>query len=267
MRGYWVLLATGDGVTKQTAETRDVDQQTTRPLRTIELFAGAGGASLALQWLIGCQTVCYVEWDRYCQRVLEARISDRLLHDAPIWDDVCTFDAWPWRNRVDLVCAGFPCQPFSVAGKQRAGFDPKNQWPATIDVIRVVRPKYVFLENVAGLLAGSHGYFGTILRELAKAGYDAAWEVLSAAECGAPHRRDRLWVLATNTDRDGKHAVPVDAEVAIAPQSAGWWEAEPGVGRVVDGMAHRMDRLKALGNGWVPVVGSSAWDILRRVTV
>jgi site-specific DNA-cytosine methylase len=87
------------------------------------------------------------------------------------------------------------CQPFSNAGRQEADFDPRNMWPATRDIIRSVRPKYAYLENVAGLLTGNHGYFGVVLGELASIGYDITWTCLPAAAVGAPHRRDRLWVL------------------------------------------------------------------------
>lgn len=92
------------------------------------------------------------------------------------------------------------CQPFSVAGKQGANNDERNRWPDTIRVIRDVRPKYAFLENVPGLLAGSHRYFGTILGDLATSGYHATWTCLPAAAVRAPHRRDRLWILATRAD-------------------------------------------------------------------
>lgn len=92
------------------------------------------------------------------------------------------------------------CQPFSVAGKKEGENDERNMWPATIHVIREVRPRYAFLENVPGLLAGRHGYFGTVLRQLAESGYDAVWDCVSAASVGAPHRRERLWVLAHTQD-------------------------------------------------------------------
>ena len=92
------------------------------------------------------------------------------------------------------------CQPFSLAGKQGANTDERNRWPDTIRVIRDVRPKYAFLENVPGLLTGGHGYFGTVLGDLATSGYDATWSCLPASAVGAPHRRDRLWILATRDD-------------------------------------------------------------------
>ena len=96
------------------------------------------------------------------------------------------------------------CQPFSTAGRREADFDPRNMWPATRDIIRGVRPKYAYLENVAGLLTGTHGYFGVVLGELAASGYDVAWTCLPAAAVGAPHRRDRLWILGRRREGEGR---------------------------------------------------------------
>jgi len=89
----------------------------------ISLFSGAGGGDLANQWLKGWRCVCYVERDPYAVEVLRARIRDGLLNDAPIWDDVSTFDGTAWAGLVDGITAGFPCQPFSVAGKRKASAD------------------------------------------------------------------------------------------------------------------------------------------------
>lgn len=162
------------------------------------LFAGAGGGSIASKHFHKWRTVCYVEWNGYCQKSLQARIRDGLLDGAPIWDNVKTFDGRPWRGCVDIVTAGFPCQPFSTAGKRAGDNDDRNGWPDTIRIIREVRPRYCLLENVPGLL--TFEYFGTILRELAESGYDARWRVLSAAEVGASHKRDRLWIVAYTND-------------------------------------------------------------------
>lgn len=170
-------------------------------LTEISLFTGAGGGVIASK-MLDHRVVCYVEWDAYCQEVLTARINDGTFDDAPIWDDVTTFDGNPWRGRVDLISAGFPCQPFSVAGARRAGADLRNGWPDTIRIIREVRPRFAFLENVPGLITGAHGYFGTVLADLAALGYDCEWTCLSAAAVGAPHRRDRVWILAANTHRE-----------------------------------------------------------------
>ena len=284
-------------------------------MNELALFAGAGGGLLAGRWLNHWRTVCYVEREPYAVAVLRARIRDGLLDDAPIWDDVRTFDGRPWRGYVDIVTAGFPCQPFSVAGRRLAGDDERNGWPDTIRIIRDVQPHFAFLENVPNLLTGSHGYFGQILGDLAQSGYDCRWRCLSAAELGAPHKRDRLWVVAHHAGHqvgDARQPRAADGETADAlsvglegPQRGGahptpwpqaterrdphadnnevrwdgwagefrlcrwaeltngdWWQSEPGVGRVVHGLVHRMDRIKALGNGQVPVVAAAAWQLL-----
>lgn len=165
----------------------------------ISLFSGAGGGEYA-SLLLGWRTVCYVEADRGAQKLLKARIADGTFPDAPIWDDARTFDGKPWGGRVDIVTAGFPCQPFSKAGRMRAEGDVRNMWPDTMRIIRQVRPTVVLLENVPNLL-GKHGYFAsTIAPALAKAGYDAEWTTLGARDVGAPHLRRRWWCIAWRAD-------------------------------------------------------------------
>ena len=253
------------------------------PRTYISLFSGAGGGDLACQWLLGWQCVCYVEIDDYCQRVLKQRIKDGLLDDAPIWDDARTFDGRPWRGRVDCVTTGFPCQPFSVAGKRRGEDDERNMWPATIECIRVVRPQWALLENVPGLLV--HEYFGTILGDLAESGMDARWRVLSAAHCGASHIRERVFVLAHagSLGRISRQAKAIQPEAGLLSKDHGPLSREawlPGVNRrtcrlgrylpddgdyaVVDGLATKLDELRALGNGQVPLVAATAWRLLTR---
>jgi len=167
-------------------------------MRHLSLFTGVGGGDLAHQHLLGWQTVGYVEFDKFCQQVLSQRIEDGFLQEAPIFGDVDGFiesgAVKKYKGYIDVVTAGFPCQPFSVAGKQAGEEDPRNKWPQTIKCIRDIRPRYALLENVPGLLAS--GYFPEILGSLAEAGMDARWIVLGADDVGAPHRRKRLWILA-----------------------------------------------------------------------
>ena len=270
-------------------------------MNELALFAGAGGGLLG-SILSGFRTVCAVEAEPYCREVMLRRQRDGLLPLFPIWDDVRTFDGRPWSELVDVITAGFPCQPFSVAGRRRAAADDRNLWPDTIRILRDVRPQYALLENVPGLVSGSHNYFATILSDLAQAGFNAEWGVLSAAGAGAPHIRKRLWILAYPTshgreprgagntqkepggrelDRSSLNAnvsnshVPrleIRQEQVLLEQlppsersnSPGdFWSTEPSVGRVADGVAHRVDRLRALGNGQVPAVALSAFLRLR----
>jgi DNA (cytosine-5)-methyltransferase 1 len=160
----------------------------------LALFAGAGGGILG-SVRAGHTIVCAVERDPHCIKSLQQRQRDGYLPPFPIWTDVRTFDGKPWRGKVDIITAGFPCQPFSTAGTQLAADDERNAWPATRRIISEVRSP-VLLENVPALLTGTHGYFGNILSELAQIGYDAIWDCIPASTCGAPHQRDRLWVYA-----------------------------------------------------------------------
>ncbi len=238
------------------------------PMTELSICSGAGGGLLATQHLLGFKTVCYVEIGKYPQAVLRARIADGLLDDAPIWDDVKTFAGTAWRGKVDIITAGFPCQGYSVAGKKRGKDDDRNIWPDIIRTICEVRPEWVLLENVPGLL--TFAYFGTILGDLAQAGYDAVWECISAAQVGAPHKRERLWIVAHTTrqpcsrghpSRGNKEQIQLRRHFG---STGGYWDVEPDVDRVANGVAFGMDRLKALGEGQVPAVVREAWLRLSR---
>lgn len=167
-------------------------------MREAALFAGAGGSLLAGK-LLGWTPVVAVEWDAHCQRILKARQRDGMLPSFPIYDDVRTWPASDWRGRVDVITAGFPCQPFSRAGKQRGADDERNMWPATAQSIRDIEPRWVMLENAAEL--PTSGYFGVILRDLSTLGFVGQWAVLRASETGAPHHRARTWIVAAHPDR------------------------------------------------------------------
>ncbi len=166
-------------------------------MNELSLFTGAGGGLLGSH-LLDWRTVGYVEFNEYRQRVLAQRISEGHLDQAPIFSDVRAFIsegyADAYKGLVDVVTAGFPCSPFSVAGRQLGEDDPRNMWPSTIEVIRRVRPRWALLENVPGLLANA--YIQQIFGNLAEAGYDASWDCLSAADVGAAHLRKRLWIVA-----------------------------------------------------------------------
>ena len=164
-----------------------------RPIRSLDLYAGVGGGLLS-GTILGWETICAVEIDDYCQQVLSQRQKDGILPWFPIYDDIKEFDGTSWRGLVDVVTGGFPCPPWSCAGKRKGELDERNLWPDTIRVIREVRPRYCLLENVPGL--ASTGYFRRILGDLAEEGYDIAWDIISARDVGAPHLRKRLWIVA-----------------------------------------------------------------------
>jgi DNA (cytosine-5)-methyltransferase 1 len=286
-------------------------------LNELALFAGAGGGILGGH-LLGWRTVCAVEWEQYPASVLCARQNDGLLPPFPIWDDVQTFDGKPWRGIVDVVSGGFPCQDISAAGKG-VGIDGERSgmWREMARIIHEVRPRYVFVENSPMLT--SRG-LGRVLGDLATMGFDARWGVLGAADVGANHQRDRIWIvgklaytsqLFSNGSNDNSR-VSLERETQSKPRNycgttnvsdsnnqglqrgkwvrnnqkknsgwsesahgtiakrnptfgteADWWHFEPKLGRVVDGVAARVDRLKAIGNGQVPLCAATAWRILK----
>lgn len=383
-------------------------------MNELALFAGAGGGILG-GILLGWNCIGAVEIEKYPRKVLLARQCDGLLPEFPIWDDVRSFDGKPWRGLVDVVSGGFPCQDISCAGKGVGiGGARSGLWAEMHRIICEVRPRFAFMENSPMLT--SRG-LGRVLGDLAEAGYDACWTCLSASDCGAPHRRERIWILAhdANTDRmqrpehgqqhqrpqepagcradgvesraamahpelqrlQGGHPRPAEGGIApcggetAQPQPAGshkgnipnsnqlrrrtppasgdiqaeqphvmrvrgasggcrvpdsasggqairlqadagehseksatapaesgarctasphpdmpgcekqrqpepaeaeqqaferggWWSAEPNVGRMANGVANRVDRLKSLGNGQVPIVAATAFRILYR---
>lgn len=161
----------------------------------LALCAGVGGLDLGLRLALGSRfrSVVYVEREAYAAAALVARMEDAALDPAPVWDDLVTFDGRPWRGVVDLVTAGFPCQPWSVAGQRKGTADERWLWPDIVRIIREVDPRLVFLENVPGLLR--HG-LSIVLEDLASLGFDAEWDSFRAGELGAPHKRERLFILA-----------------------------------------------------------------------
>ncbi|MBM3299661.1 MAG: DNA cytosine methyltransferase [Deltaproteobacteria bacterium] len=160
----------------------------------LALCAGIGGIELGLALAVPqYRTVGYIECDPFAADVLAARMRDGLLPDAPIWSHVETWDSSPWIGNIEIISAGFPCQPWSVAGRKRGINDERWIWRHISRTVREVRPQYVFLENVVGLLNTGIGH---VLRDLAQSGYDAEWDVFSAQDCGAPHLRKRAFVLA-----------------------------------------------------------------------
>lgn len=164
-------------------------------MRELALFAGAGGGILGGH-LLGWQTVCAVEWEPYPASVLAQRQNDGSLAPFPIWDDVSTFDGNPWRGRVDVVSGGFPCQDISSAGKG-AGLSGSRSglWGQMARIIYEVQPRYAFVEN-SPLLVGRG--LDVVLADLAAMRFDARWCVMGARDVGAPHQRDRIWILAAN---------------------------------------------------------------------
>jgi len=160
----------------------------------LSLCSGAGGLDLALTLAMPTyRTVGHVERETFAAAILVARMEDAALDSAPVWDDVGTFDGRPWRNVVDIVTAGYPCQPFSVAGKRQGAEDPRHLWPHIARIIGEIKPPFVFLENVAHHLRLG---FPEVAAGLVGMGYRLAAGLFTAAEVGAPHKRERRFILA-----------------------------------------------------------------------
>ncbi len=191
----------------------------------------------------------FVEWDAHCQNVLR-----RHWPGLPVYGDITAVD-WSSVEPVDVLAGGFPCQPVSMAGKGLAQADERWLWPPFFDAIRTLRPRYVFVENVAGLLQRG---LGIVLGDLATLGYDVEWECVPASSVGAPHRRDRLWIVAyPNGERRGYESTgraPLRLFGSVRPSLGRDWPLEPRVDRVGHGIPDQVDRLRALGNAVVPQV-------------
>lgn len=250
------------------------NDMTTGGMRELHLFAGAGGGILG-GVLLGHTPVCAVELEKYPRAVLLQRQRDGILPWFPIWDDVCTFDGTPWRGRVDVICGGFPCQDISSAGKG-AGITGARSglWSEFARIIREVGPRYVFVENSPNLTSrGLH----VVLGDLAELGFDAEWCVLGADDAGYHHVRKRFWLLADSkrSRREklvcsnknsigakwGREAGTINSpteRISLIEKGLG----QPGVLGVNDGLAYRVDRLTAIGNGQVPAVAAIAFSIL-----
>jgi DNA (cytosine-5)-methyltransferase 1 len=166
------------------------------------LFAGIGGIDLGLE-RAGWTGRWQVEWDPFCQHVLAHHWPD-----VTRYGDITAVD-WSTVERVDLIAGGFPCQPVSIAGKQAGQADDRWLWPEFVRSIRALRPRFVLVENVRNLLAvNDGGPFGEVLGDLAALGYDAEWDCIPAAAVGAPHLRDRVWIVGHRRELGAPERVP-----------------------------------------------------------
>lgn len=277
-------------------------------LNGLDLFSGIGGISLALSGYV--RPVAYCEIDKYAQSVLLSRMGNGDLPHAPIWDDIQTLRGCN-LPAVDIIYGGFPCQDISIAGagKGLAG-ERSGLFYEILRLAKEIKPAFIFLENVPAIRKRG---LNTVVGELADAGYDCRWCVISAAEVGANHERKRWFLLAfANSNRSRKNnlhgsgdseseivqsgnretcanhpwescAIVADSQ-SQGPQASRdgfrdettcakpgipseiWtkehWELEPNVGRVVNGLPQRVDRIKSLGNGVVPLQVKTAFETL-----
>ena len=223
----------------------------------LDTFAGIGGFSYAATKLVGgYRTTQFIEIDPFCQKILKKHFPF-----TPIHDDIRTFTAI--SGQYDVICGGFPCQSISVAGN-RAGITEKSRsgiFYELMRVIRMVRPRFVVLENVAAILNNG---LDIVLGELSQAGYDAEWSVISASSLGACHRRSRWWCVAyTNSkglqrENIGKMEREIWSQSNSRRLDPNWrsYVSKPILPRGSYGLSNRVDRTKALGNSIVPAVAA-----------
>ncbi len=232
-------------------------------MQVLDLFSGIGGFSLGLE-RAGMHTAAFCEIDPFCRSVLA-----RHWPKTPIYHDIKTLSARRLNHdgisHIDLICGGYPCQPFSIAGKQRGEHDPRHLWPEMYRLIRELRPRWVVCENVAG-----HIELGldTVLDNLENAGYTATPFVIPACAVGAPHRRDRVWIVAHTASLRLPRAVgPEGGQSApqLPPASLRWDLPAPFTCRGDHGIPFRMERTQALGNAIVPQIPELIGRAIRSV--
>ena len=262
----------------------------------LDLFSGIGGIGLALSEF-GVRTVAYCEQDRYAQGVLLSRMQSGEIDRAPIWDDIRTLSK-ELLPQIDIIFGGFPCQDISVAGLGNglAG-ERSGLFYEIIRLTKEIRPDFVFLENVPAIRTRG---LEQVVKAFTEIGYDCRWTCISAASIGAPHKRERWFLLAhansvcvwdrrewsqkrkaetdsitqhngtkesladsmlSGLERQRKKSRRVETEQHHACDDS-WWAIEPNVGRVVNGLPMRMDRIKCLGNSVVPLQVKTAFNLL-----
>ncbi len=304
-------------------------------MKTMHLFAGAGGGLLA-DLILGHKPIIAVEINKFCCDILRKRKEDGWFPNLYVWEgDIRVFDPSPWKEKVDCIHAGWPCQDISVAGSGKGIEGEKSGlWTEVVRVSRIIRPQYLFLENSPAII---HRGLDIVITDLAKLGYDAVWAVIPASAVGAPHRRARWWCLAVlantgsrrcnkqkswqmeqswrtkafcsgenvadsdifrlqrarpqkqttrvvrsskslaNSNCNESQGLEQGAQKGKQGRQTGlygrkrgasnwqWWTVESEVGRVANGVANRVDRIKALGNGQVPLQAATAFIVLWRL--
>jgi site-specific DNA-cytosine methylase len=168
-------------------------------ITTLEFCAGYGGIGLGLKNIFGerMRTIAYCELEGYAQANLLSKMEKGLMDVAPIWNDLKTFPYESFHGLVDILIAGYPCQPFSSAGKRAGKEDPRHLWPWIADGIRLLQPRMCFFENVEGHISLG---LSTVISDLEELGYKVSWGIFSASETGAVHQRKRVFIMAHRSD-------------------------------------------------------------------
>ena len=266
-------------------------------IQVLDLFSGIGGFSLGLE-RAGFETVAFCEIDKYCRLVLQKHWKD-----IKIYNDVREITRQQYEQDglelPEIITGGFPCQPFSVAGRQKGSRDNRYLWPEMFRIIKEFKPRWIIAENVRGIINIQDGVvFEGVHADLESQGYETQTFNIPAAGVGAPHRRERVWIVANSrrtirgkqstrnkesigpgTSQETKRSADSDSVARSSEREkimanskrvyvqgqhdgsgkeqsrrGGWWEVEPNVGRVADGLPGRVHRLKGLGNSIVPQI-------------
>ena len=262
---------------------------TTEELKVLSLCTGYGGIERGIR-LTGqkLRTITHVEIETYAIANLVSKMGSGEMDPCPIWTDVKTLPTEPFRGVVDLLTGGYPCQPFSNAGKRRGEDDPRHLWPHISRLISDIRPRRCFFENVEGHISMG---LSTVISDLEDLGYAVSWGIFSAKEVGAPHQRKRVFILA---DTCSSRLQRIKRNGDDNSETEGWQESDDGsiaecyydrfpsgpgsdqndweeprtiesrLGGTTDGPSHRIDRLRLLGNGVVPQTAALAWNTLSK---
>jgi len=224
-------------------------------MRVLDLFSGIGGFSLAAQQ-VGWETVGFCESDEYCKKVLRKHWPS-----VRIWEDVKELAQLKEPIGCDVITGGFPCQPFSNAGKQRGTYDDRYLWPDMLKVIELERPAWIIAENVAAIIPMG---LDQVLFDLEAQSYSARALVIPAASVGAPHPRQRVWIIAHTNVQNGSRLTVTKPQRVDEAKPQEWWENEPSLGRVADGVSNRTHRLRCLGNAIVPQVAAEIFRAIQQ---
>lgn len=247
-------------------------------MRALDLFSGIGGFALAgrMVWGDDYQVQAFCEIEPFCQKVLKKHWPD-----VPIETDIKSMDGKKYAGTIDLITGGFPCQDISAASTTRTGLQGERSglWWRMFEIISQIRPRFILLENSSELL---YRGVGDILQAMAKIGYDSEWHCLPAAYVGAPHIRDRAWILSYPTGLGwpnlGKELQTINVLENVwewrqntedfiqrnhAPDE---YQGDPELIRIGDGLSAEMDRIKSLGNAIVPQVAAQFMRAIKNPT-
>lgn len=243
-------------------------------MKHIGLFAGIGGFELAARWM-GWNTIAWSEWDPFCQKVLSYHFPE-----AKGYGDIKQSDFTQYRGQCDILTGGFPCQPYSVAGKRLGKEDDRHLWPEMLRAIREIQPRWIVGENVRGLLSWNDGVvFEEVCSDLESEGYEVQAFIIPAAGVGAPHRRERVWIIANSHSarlqetRTEQQTTRFEQYRELGEQRN--WENFPAIPPICggdDGLPSELDgitfpkwrkeSIKAYGNAIVPQV---AYQIFKAI--